>query len=142
VDIAIRVYESLLVNTAEAILGILFILALSRQIELSAQPLGTLFKYLGNISLIILLFHIPIQGFWGEKVMAVTNNLPLAILVGFIMGVIGPVLIYEIFIRFNPIASNWFGRKADVFEQKEVAVKAEQAAVNPPSTPIVETKEQ
>jgi fucose 4-O-acetylase-like acetyltransferase len=142
VDLAIRVYESLLVNTAEAILGILFVLALSRQIELRAQPLGSLFKYFGNISLIILLFHIPIQGFWGEKVMAVTNNLPLAILVGFIIGVVGPVLIYEIFIRFNPVASYWFGRTADVFEQKEVAVKAEQATVNSPSVPIVETKEQ
>jgi len=125
VDIAIRVYESLLVNTAEAILGILFVLGLSRQIELRVRKLGSLFKYLGNISLIILLFHVPIQGFWSEKVAAVINNLPLSILIGFIMGVVGPVLIYEIFIRFNPVASYWFGRKADVFEQKEAAVNSE-----------------
>jgi fucose 4-O-acetylase-like acetyltransferase len=125
VDIAIRVYESLLVNTAEAILGILFVLGLSRQIELRAQKLGSAFKYLGNISLIILLFHVPIQGFWSEKVVVVINNLPLSILIGFIMGVVGPILIHEIFIRFNPVASYWFGRKADVFEQKEVAVSSE-----------------
>jgi fucose 4-O-acetylase-like acetyltransferase len=142
VDIAIRVYESLLVNTAEAILGILFVLALARQVELHSQRLGSIFRYLGNISLIILLFHIPIQGFWGEKVMAVTNSLPFAILVGFIMGVVGSVLIYEIFIRFNPVASYWFGRKADVFDQKEVAVTTEQKTVNPPAVPIVDTKEQ
>jgi len=125
VDVAVRVYESLLVNTVEAILGILFVLSLSRQIELHSQHLAALFKYVGNISLIILLFHVPIQAFWGQKVMAVTNNLPLSILMGFVMGVLGPVLIYEIFIRFNPVASYWFGRKAELPEQKELPVNSE-----------------
>jgi fucose 4-O-acetylase-like acetyltransferase len=142
VDIAIRVYESLLVNTVEAILGILFVLAASRQIELHARGLGSLFKYLGNISIIILIFHVPVQAFWGEKVMSVTNHLPFSILAGFIMGVVGPVLIHEIFIRFNPVASYWFGRKADSAEQKELPVKEEKTVANPSSTPIVEIKEQ
>ena len=142
IDIAVRVYESLLVNTTEASLGILFALALSRQIELHTQRLAMLFKYLGNISLIILLFHVPIQAFWGAKVLAVTNNFPLSILIGFMMGVLGPILIYEIFIRFNPVASFWFGRKAESPEQKEALVKEEQMVANPPNTPIVEVKEQ
>jgi fucose 4-O-acetylase-like acetyltransferase len=142
VDIAVRVYESLLVNTAEAVLGILFVLALSRQVELHAGRFGSLFKYLGNISLIILLFHIPIQAFWSEKVMAVTDNFPLSILVGFIMGVVGPILIHEIFIRFNPVASYWFGRKADVYDQQDLPVKEEQTAANPSGTPVVKIKEQ
>jgi fucose 4-O-acetylase-like acetyltransferase len=142
VDIAVRVYESPLVNTAEAVLGILFVLAVSRQIENHAQRLGSLFKYLSNISLIILLFHVPIQAFWGEKVLTATDHFPLSILVGFIMGVLGPILIYEIFIRFNPVASYWFGRKADVFEQNELPRKAEQTAANPSKAPVVEIKEQ
>lgn len=142
VDIAVRVYESFLVNTAEAILGILFVLALSRQIELHTPRPAMLFKYLGNISLIILLFHVPIQAFWGEKVLAVTNHFPLSILVGLIMGVLGPILIYEIFIRFNPIASFWFGRKAELSGQKESLVKEERTVANPPNTPVVEIKEQ
>lgn len=142
VDIAVRVYESLLVNTAEAILGILFVFALSRQIELHAGRLGSLFRYLGNLSLIILLFHIPIQAFWSEKVMAVTNNFPLSILVGFVMGVVGPVLIHEIFIRFNPVASYWFGRKADVYDQRDLPLKEEQTVTNPAGNPVVEIKEQ
>jgi len=141
VDVAVRVYESFLVNTAEAILGILFALALSRQIELHFPRLAFLFKYFGNISLVILLFHVPIQAFWGQKVMTVTNNFPLSILVGFIMGVLGPILIYEIFIRFNPVASFWFGRKADLPEQKELSVKEERTAANPPKTPVAEIKE-
>jgi polysaccharide biosynthesis protein PslL len=142
VDLAVRVYESFLVNTAEAILGILFVLALSRKIDLHTQRLATLFKYLGNISLIILLFHVPIQAFWSEKVLVVTNHFPLSIFVGFIMGVLGPILIYEIFIRFNPIASFWFGRKAEPPEQKEASVKEERTVANPPNTPVVEIKEQ
>jgi fucose 4-O-acetylase-like acetyltransferase len=67
-DIAIRVYDSFLINTVEAILGILFIIALSRQIELRSQGLASLLRYIGNISLIILLFHVPVQEFWGGKV--------------------------------------------------------------------------
>jgi fucose 4-O-acetylase-like acetyltransferase len=141
IDFNIRQYESFLVNTTEAILGILFILALSRQIELRSTRLASVFKYLGNISLIILLFHVPVQAFWGEKVMNVTDNFPLSILVGFIMGVLGPILIYELFIRFNPVASFWFGRKAETPLPKEPQVKEEQTVPNPPSSPAVEIKE-
>ncbi len=86
IDFNIRQYESFLVNTTEAILGILFILALSRQIELHSTRLASVFKYLGNISLIILLFHVPIQAFWGEKVMNVTDNFPLSIAGGIYHG--------------------------------------------------------
>ena len=142
IDFNIRLYESFLVNTTEAILGILFVLALSRQIELRTGRLASFFKYLGNISLIILLFHVPIQAFWGQKVMDVTNNFPLAIAVGFVMGVLGPILIYEIFIRFNPVASFWFGRKAESPVRKQPEVREERTVPNPPSTPVVEIKEQ
>ena len=142
IDFNIRQYDSFLVNTTEAILGILFILALSRQIELHTNRLASVFKYLGGISLIILLFHVPIQAFWGQKVMNVTNNFPLSILVGFIMGVLGPILIYEIFIRFNPIASFWFGRKAESFVRKEPEIKEERTIPASPSTPVVEIKKQ
>jgi len=142
IDFNIRQYESFLVNTIEAILGILFILALSRQIELHTTRLASVFKYLGNISLIILLFHVPVQAFWGEKVMNVTDNFPLSIFVGFIMGVLGPILIYEIFIRFNPVASFWFGRNAESPVKKEPEVKEQQTIPNPPNTPAMEIKEQ
>jgi len=140
IDFNIRQYESFLINTVEAILGILFILALSRQIELHSTRLASVFKYLGNISLIILLFHVPVQAFWGEKVMNVTNNFPLSILVGFLMGVLGPILIYELFIRFNPVASFWLGRQAES-PMRKPEVKEEQTVPNPPSTPAVEIKE-
>ncbi|MCC6569693.1 MAG: acyltransferase family protein, partial [Anaerolineales bacterium] len=112
-DFNTRTYSSFLINTIEAIVGILFALALSRQIELRTNKLASLMKYFGRISLIILIFHVPIQDFWGQKVLAVTDNLPLSIWIGFFMGVGGSVLIHELFIRRNPVASWWFGREAD-----------------------------
>jgi fucose 4-O-acetylase-like acetyltransferase len=142
IDFNIRLYESFLVNTTEAILGILFILALSRQIDLHTTWLASFFKYLGNISLIILLFHVPIQAFWAQKVVNVTDNFPLGIVIGFIMGVLGPILIYEIFIRFNPVAAWWFGRKAEPPAKKEPEVKEERTVTAPANTPVVEIKKQ
>ncbi len=112
-DFNTRTFESFPINTFEAIIGILFILALSRQIELRTQKLASLFKYFGQISLFILLFHVPIQDFWGQKVLAVTDHLKLSIWIGFFMGVAGSVLIYELFIKANPVASWWFGRKME-----------------------------
>jgi fucose 4-O-acetylase-like acetyltransferase len=142
IDFNIRLYESFLVNTTEAILGILFVLALSRQIELRTSRLASVFKYLGNVSLIILVFHVPMQAFWGQKVMNVTNNFPLSIVVGFVIGVVGPIIIYELFIRFNPVASFWFGRKAESPAKQEQPLKEERTVPTPPGTPIVEIKEQ
>ena len=145
IDFNIRLYGSFLVNTTEAILGILFILALSRQIDLHTTRLASLFKYLGNISLIILLFHVPMQAFWAQKVVNVTDNFPLGIVIGFVMGVLGPILIYEIMIRFNPVASWWFGRKAEPPARKEPEfpeVREERTVPSAPATPVVEIKKQ
>jgi peptidoglycan/LPS O-acetylase OafA/YrhL len=142
IDFNVRQYESFPVNTTEAILGILFILALARQVERHTTRLAAFFKYLGGISLIILLFHVPMQAFWAEKVVNVTDNFPLGIVVGFLMGVIGPVLIYEIFIRFNPVAAWWLGRKAETPAKKEPEVKEERTVTAPANTPVVEIKKQ
>ena len=119
IDFNTRLYSSFFINTIEAIVGILFVLALSRQIELRTGWLARLMKYFGQASLIILIFHVPIQDFWGQKVLAVTDNLPISIWIGFFMGVGGSVLIHELFIRRNPVASWWFGREAEMSVRKD-----------------------
>ena len=81
------------------------------------------------------------QAFWSQKVENVTGNFPLGIAVGFVMGVLGPILIYEIFIRFNPVASFWFGRKADLPVRKVPEVKDERIIAAPANTPVVKIKE-
>ena len=118
IDFNTRVYESVLINTAQAIAGIFFIIALSRQIELHVRKLASGLTYFGRISMIILIFHVPIQELWGKKILTATNNLPLSIWAGFVMGVAGSVLIYELFIKANPVASWWFGRQPELPEQK------------------------
>lgn len=128
IDLNTRNYESFVINTAESVTGILFVLALSRQIELHAARLTTFFKYVGRISLIILIFHVPIQDFWGQKIRGLTENAPLSIWVGFLMGVLGPILLHEIFIKRNPIASFWFGREAEP-QKLEASQKEEVPAI-------------
>jgi hypothetical protein len=123
IDFATRIYESILINTAQAILGILFTLALSRQIEMRTQKLALWLTYFGRISVMILIFHVPIQDFWGKKILALTHNIPLSVWIGFIMGVGGSVLIHELFIKANPVASWWFGRQAELPEQKTLPTK-------------------
>jgi polysaccharide biosynthesis protein PslL len=113
IDLNTRMYDSFLVSTVEAVTGILFIMSLSRQIDLHTSWASTLFQYLGRISLIILIFHGPIQDFWGQKFMVVTGNLVLSYWLAFVMGVLGSVLIFELFIRSNPVASFWLGREAE-----------------------------
>jgi len=119
IDFNTRLYESFLINTIEAVIGILFVLALSRQIELWTHRLASFFKYCGKISLILLLFHVPIQDFWGQKILAVTGNLSLSIWLAFLMGVLGPIILYELFIKTNPVASFWFGREAELPKARE-----------------------
>jgi fucose 4-O-acetylase-like acetyltransferase len=113
IDLNTRVYDSFVVSTLEAVTGILFIMALSRQVDLHIAWLSTFFQYIGRITLIILILHGPIQDFWGQKLMAVTGNLTLSYWLAFFMGVAGPVLLYELFVRSNPVASFWLGREAE-----------------------------
>ncbi len=109
IDFNIRRFDSLPINTIEALLGIFFILALSKQLE-RVGWLSALFKYIGQGSLIILIFQVPIQDYWGQKLLALTNNLPLSYWSSFLIGVIGPIFINALFIRPNPIVRKWFSQ--------------------------------
>jgi len=117
-----RMYESYWINTIEAIAGILFVLTLSRQIELRTQRLASLLTYLGQISLFILIFHFPIQDGWRNKVFSMTNNELLSIGVGFVMSVAGSALIYELFIKTNPVALWGFGHKTEIPKKTESSI--------------------
>lgn len=121
IDFNTRTYESFPLNTVEAIIGIFFVLALSRQIELRTSRLAALFRYFGEITLFLLIFHVPIQDYWSQKVFALIANQKLSIWVGFFMGVGGSVLIYELFIKENPVALYWFGRIKQLPAKKEAA---------------------
>jgi fucose 4-O-acetylase-like acetyltransferase len=114
IDLNNRLYDSFVVSTLEAVTGILFVFALSRQIDLHIPWLSNLFQYLGRITLIILILHGPIQDFWGQKFITVIGNPMLSYSLGFVMGVAIPALLFELFVRSNPVASFWLGREAEL----------------------------
>jgi fucose 4-O-acetylase-like acetyltransferase len=111
IDFNIRWFDSLPINTIEALLGILLILAISKQME-RINGLSYVFRYLGQASLIILIFQVPIQDYWGQKLLAITNNLAFSYWSSFLAGVIGPIVINALFIRPNPILREWFSQTA------------------------------
>jgi polysaccharide biosynthesis protein PslL len=117
IDFNTRQFDSLPVNTLEALIGIIFILALSRQLERIGW-LSSSLSYVGQASLIILIFQVPIQDYWGQKLLALTNNLSFSYWVSFLAGVIGPILIGALLIRPNPIVREWFGQPAPKAEKK------------------------
>ena len=120
IDFNIRQFDSLSINTMEALLGILFILSLSRYLE-RISLLSSIFRYLGQASLIILIFQVPIQDYWGQKLLAITDNLAFSYWLSFLAGVIGPVIINALFIRPNPMLREWFGQTSPR-ETRESAV--------------------
>ena len=109
-DFNTRVFESFSINTLEAILGILFTLAVSKQIDLRTTRLASVLKYIGQATLFILIFHVPIQEFWGEKILFVTGWQTFSILSAFVVSILICLAIYRIFFEQNPIALYWFGR--------------------------------
>jgi fucose 4-O-acetylase-like acetyltransferase len=108
IDFDARFFESLPINTLESIMGIVFILAISKKIALISK-LSSVFRYIGNASLIILIFHLPIQEAFGEKFLHIFNNQIVSYWLAYFCGVIFPILINIFLIRPNPIVRSWFG---------------------------------
>ncbi|WP_236674860.1 acyltransferase family protein [Piscinibacter sp. HJYY11] len=91
-DLNMRVYDDLLVNTAEAGCGVYLVLTLASRLQ-NAGPPSRLFSTLGSASLFILMFHHPIQtkvltvlqargmSDLGASALAVTAGLVLPLLV-------------------------------------------------------------
>jgi fucose 4-O-acetylase-like acetyltransferase len=111
VDFNTRLYTSWILNTIEAIAGIIFVLSLSRQIEIYLPKLGNLFNYIGSLTLSILIFHVPIQELVNNKLVPYIGQNDLTILIAFLAGVLLPVFIHEFFIAPNPRVRVWFGMK-------------------------------
>lgn len=112
IDLNARIFESFTLNTIEAILGILFTLALSKQIELHTTRLASALKYTGLASLFILIFHVPIQEYWSAKIHFVTEMQAFSILSAFVISICISLGFYKIFVEHNPIALFWYGRSS------------------------------
>lgn len=119
IDFNTRLFESFPINTVEAVLGILFTLALSKQIDMRTSRLAPVLTYIGQASLFILIFHVPIQEYWGAKIFFVTNLQALSILSAFVISILLSLGFYRIFVEQNPIALFWYGRKASLVKKPD-----------------------
>jgi len=118
IDFNTRTFESFPINTLEAFLGILFTLALSKQIDLRTTRLASVLKYIGQASLFILIFHVPIQEYWGEKLFFVTEWQTFSILSAFVISILICLGIYRVFFERNPVALYWYGRISSLPEKQ------------------------
>lgn len=117
-DFNTRTYPSLWINTAEALLGIAMILSLAKNLERWSTHAAKIFRYFGRISLVILIFHVPIQETLADKYLRLGIPQEPVIWLAFASGVLLPALIYELAIHRNPRLRPWFGFAA---EEKESA---------------------
>ena len=127
-DFNTRTYPSLWINTAESLLGIGMILSLARNLERWSERLANVFRYFGRISLVILIFHVPIQATMFEKFTRLGIPTDPSIALAFLSGVLIPALIYELAIHHNPRLRPWFG-----FPAEEKVVDSTAAPANPTS---------
>ena len=89
-DFNTRTYPSLWINTVEALLGIAMILSLARNLEKWSALLTRIFSYFGRISLVILIFHVPIQETLFGKYTRLGIPTDPAIVLAFLSGVLLP----------------------------------------------------
>lgn len=110
-DLFLRIFDSLWINTAEAVLGIFFILALAVQLGRYTSRLASVLIYIGQRSLFILIFHFSIQEMLNFKFLALTGSVTASAWGAFIASVAISIFIYEVFIKPNAVVSFFFGRR-------------------------------
>jgi fucose 4-O-acetylase-like acetyltransferase len=122
IDLFFRTYDSLIVNTLEALSGSIFILSLSSRIALKQNWLFAVFKYFGQITIILLIFHQPAQSVTFGHIMQLVKNPLVAGFFSFLASVGLPVLIHQFILKDNPRLARWFGlRQPDPVKLENVA---------------------
>ena len=111
IDFYQRLYSSFVVNTLEAVSGSVIILYVAQWLEKGSTRIFNMMKYLGGISIVLLIFHYIPMTFLYQKLIALNVDAVLASLISFFAGVLVPVLLAIWAIRPNPFLSSWFGLK-------------------------------
>ena len=109
IDFFFRTYDSYLVNTLEALSGSVMLLSLSSRIAMKQNWLFKAFKYFGQITIILLVFHQPAQMMTFWHITQLVDNPYLAGLASFLASVGVPVLVYQLILKDNPWLASWFG---------------------------------
>jgi fucose 4-O-acetylase-like acetyltransferase len=108
-DLFFRTYDSFIVNTLEALSGSIFVLSLSSRVALRQNNLFATFRYFGQITILLLIFHQPVETYTFARVMVLVENVYLAGLISFLASVAVPVCIHQFILKYNPRLASWFG---------------------------------
>ena len=108
-DLNTRSYPYPLLSTVACLAGIFFILSLSYWLDKGPTWLAASLKYTGMASLIILIFHTPIQSYLTKKMVALIGSSTYVPLMVFPFAVLVPLLLYALFIRPNPALAWLYG---------------------------------
>ncbi|MCX7755372.1 MAG: acyltransferase family protein [Anaerolineales bacterium] len=111
-DFNTRSYDMPVVFTLEAVSGILFVLAFSRQLERAPAWLGGFFSYMGRISVLILIFHNAVQSYLTPKLDYLFGTGIYTPLLVYPFSILVPVIIYELGVKPNPVVTKLFGMKS------------------------------
>lgn len=111
IDLFFRTYDSFIINTLEAVSGSIFLLSLSSQIARKQNWLFSAFKYFGQITIILLIFHQPVQTITYGHVTRLIDNPFIAGFFSFLAAIAVPVLIHQFILKDNPRLASWFGLK-------------------------------
>jgi fucose 4-O-acetylase-like acetyltransferase len=121
-DLFFRTYDSVIVNTLEALSGSIFILSLSSRIAMKQNWSCAILKYFGQITIILLIFHQPAETITFGRVLRLVDNNYIAGLLSFLASVGVPVLIYQFVLKDNPRLAGWFGlRRTEPPRAEEVS---------------------
>jgi fucose 4-O-acetylase-like acetyltransferase len=104
-DLNLRRYDDLAVNTLEAMSGIVIVICLARLADSSKYDrMKKCLVYVGRLSLVILIFHLYIQGkTYSVSARLLPFNDYVAYVISLLAGVVGPILLYEIVLKRTPI---------------------------------------
>lgn len=131
IDLFSRTYGSFGINTLEALSGSVFVLSVSKQISERGGWLSLALQYFGLVSLVLLIFHAPIQTFSFYKLDDWIPNPYIVGILSFVLAVGIPLFIYERLIRPNRVVATWFGMEA-------LSARKEQSNTMPQETKLDE----
>jgi polysaccharide biosynthesis protein PslL len=105
-DLNLRRYDSLIFSTALALAGIFMVIEISRLLA-NFDWLARGFTYLGANSLVILIFHAPLQDYSFDLLAKFSERYFYVAVATFLIAVIGSVVIVELAKRVGFLLSNY-----------------------------------
>jgi fucose 4-O-acetylase-like acetyltransferase len=112
-DLDKRIWESPLANTALALAGIVMTLGLAHLLERGPAWLVNALTYLGRVSIVILIFHNPVQSYLTPKIDALLGGSVYSPLLAYPFALLAPVILVELFIRRNELLAGIYGLKEE-----------------------------